>query len=260
MNTNPLLAAALALIARGRRVFPCQPGGKRPLGRLVPNGFHGASADSELVAWWWRQVPHANVAVPTGLGTVDVLDVDVKETGSGYPAFNRLKQAGLLPAPLAVISTPSGGLHCYYPGTGQSCGSLPACHLDFKAAGGYVLVPPSTVGGRRYTVLSRPGLTQNQLNWGEVRRFLDPPRPRTVRPASPPQSSGTGIPGLAAWLATQTKGNRNRGLFWACCRAVENGADEADLDQLVTVIVAQGLDEREARRTAADAFRLSGRR
>lgn len=251
------LNTALDHARQGRKVFPCTPGGKRPLGRLVPNGFHGASTDFELVSRWWTQYPNANVAIPTGHGSFDVLDVDLKPAGSGYEAFNRLKAAGILPPPLAIIATPSGGLHCYYPGTTQTCGSLPAHFLDFKAAGGYVLVPPSVVDGTAYRLIAAPEDAGDQLNWGAIRQFLTPPRP--VPTASRRPATGTGIPGLAEWLATQTKGNRNRALFWACCRAVENGATESDLEELVAAIVAQGLDEREAHRTASDALRTAKR-
>ncbi|MEV4183095.1 bifunctional DNA primase/polymerase [Streptosporangium canum] len=254
---SPMLAGALALVGRGWPVFPCIPNGKKPLGELVPNGFHGATTDIELVTRWWTTYPNANVGVPTGHPTVDAFDVDVKPAGTGWEAFNRLKRADVLPVPLAVVRTPSGGLHAYYPGTAQACGSLPKHFIDFKAAGGYVLVPPSIVDGRPYELISERPEARDQLNWGAVKQFLNPPRPITTAPRR--STTGTGIPGLAAWLATQTKGNRNRGLFWACCRAVENGATESDLDELVRVIIAQGLDEREAHRTAADAFRTTRR-
>ncbi|MEU0517361.1 bifunctional DNA primase/polymerase [Streptosporangium sp. NPDC006007] len=255
-----LLAGALHHVAQGRKIFPCVPGAKWPLGRLVPNGFHGASDDSELVSRWWKHCPTANVAIPTGQGSFDVLDIDLKPAGSGYVAFNRLKAAGILPPPLAIIATPSGGMHCYYPGTAQACGSLRSHFLDFKATGGYVLTPPSVVDGTAYRLTAAPANTGDQLNWGAVCQFLNPPRPRAAIPAPHTRPTiGTGIPGLAAWLATQAKGNRNRGLFWACCRAVENGATELDLEELVTVIVGQGLGEREARRTASDALRTARR-
>ncbi|MGV9776593.1 bifunctional DNA primase/polymerase [Streptosporangium sp. NPDC003464] len=255
-----LPASALRHVAQGRKVFPCVPGAKWPLGRLVPNGFHGASDDSELVSHWWKHCPNANVAIPTGQGSFDVLDVDVKPAGTGYAALNRLKAAGLLPPPLAVIATPSGGLHCYYPGTARPCGALKAHFLDFKATGGYVLIPPSVVNGTAYRLIARPEGAGDQLNWSAVRQFLTPPRLRPAIPAPRTRPvTGTGIPGLATWLATQTKGNRNRALFWACCRAIENGATEADLAELVAVITAQGLDEREAHRTACDAARIARR-
>ncbi len=254
--TPPALAAALALIAKGWPVFPCEPGGKRPIGACVPTGFHGATLDVEHAHAWWRRYPNANVAIPTGPRTVDVLDVDMKPAGTGWPAFNRAKRAGLLPRPLAVVRTPSGGAHFYYLGSAQPCGAVKAAFIDFKANGGYVVVPPSVVDGTPYELTEQyPGVSV--LNWGAVRDFLAPPPPITTIPK--PTAKGTGIPGLAAWLSTQGEGNRNRGLYWASCRAVENGATEGDLDELVRVAVSIGLDEREARRTVRSALRTTRR-
>ena len=69
---------------------------------------------------------------------------------------------------------------------------------------------------------------------------------------------GTGIPGLAAWLAGKTKPGRNAALFWAANRAVENGATEAELHELYQHMqFGDGFDERQAARTVADAYRRS---
>lgn len=253
-----MLTAALALAGRGIPVFPCVPNGKRPLGRLVPNGLYGATTDIELAARWWTSYPTANLAVPTGTGTWDVLDIDVKPEGSGYLAFNRMKASGLLPVPFAVISTPSGGLHCRYVGTGQECGSLRRHHIDFKSAGGYALVPPSVVNGRPYTLISERPEERHQLSWSAVKTFLDPPKPVQATPQQ--ISHGTGVDHLAVWLADKTKPGRNQALFWAACRAVESGAAEGELHDLYRAMqFGDGFDERQAARTVADAFRTTSR-
>ncbi|WP_327105442.1 bifunctional DNA primase/polymerase [Nonomuraea glycinis] len=254
-----MLAAALALAGRGVPVFPCVPNGKRPLGRAVPHGYLDATTDIELVSRWWTAEPMANVAAPTGTGTWDAFDVDVKPTGTGWPAFNRLKAAGLLPEPFMVVSTPSGGIHAYYVGTGQACGSLKRHYIDFKGAGGYVLVPPSVVDGRPYTLISERPHAEHQLNWWAVREFLDPPKP--VRAAPTRASNGTGIDHLAVFLSGKTRPGRNAALFWAACRACENGASEAELHELYrSMQFGDGFDERQAARTVADAFRTTTRR
>jgi hypothetical protein len=115
------------------------------------------------------------VAVATGAPGPDVLDVDVRPEGSGFAALNRLKRAGVLAGASAMVRTRSGGLHVYYAGTAQGCHALPRHYLDFKSAGGYVLAPPSRVGGRPYKLLDHRAGT-DALDWRRVIAALDPPR------------------------------------------------------------------------------------
>lgn len=241
-----LLKQALAYAARGWLVFPCKPGEKTP---DTAHGFKDATTDPAVIRAWWLANRARNVAIATGAPGPDVLDVDVKPDGSGFAAFNRLKAAGLLTGAQALVSTPSGGLHAYYAGTGQPCGRLPRHWLDFKAAGGYVLAPPSMVHGRPYDLLDHRS-ADARLDWQACRRLLDPPSAAPSRP----RGSG-GITGLVAFVAGLDEGNRNNGLYWAACRAAEAG-DTAGLEQL---IAASTLPEAEARRTVASAARKAER-
>ena len=85
VNAPDLATAAEHLGVNGIPVFPCVPGGKRP---LTAHGFQDASAERDVIDFWWRQHPDANIGVPTGAaGGVVVVDVDVHRTGSGYPAL-----------------------------------------------------------------------------------------------------------------------------------------------------------------------------
>ena len=78
----PLVARELARL--GVPVFPCAPGGKRP---IPERGFHEATTDVRQVEAWWRHRPHANLAIPTGAASgVVVVDVVVHKV-NGYPAF-----------------------------------------------------------------------------------------------------------------------------------------------------------------------------
>ncbi|MGH3218974.1 MAG: bifunctional DNA primase/polymerase [Streptosporangiaceae bacterium] len=243
-----MLGPALAYASAGWPVFPCKPGQKAP---DTAHGFKDATTDPAVIRRWWPS--SRNVAIATGAPGPDVLDVDVKPDGSGFAAFNRLKQAGMLTGARALVRTPSGGLHAYYAGTGQPSGRLVRHFLDFKAAGGYVLAPPSAVGGKPYELLDHRGGATARLDWEAVTRLLDPP-------GEPPRPGrhDDGDPGsLAAWVAAQQEGNRNDGLFWAACRAVEAG--HGDLDGLVAAAVQAGLSEAEARRTVASAARKAAR-
>jgi hypothetical protein len=241
---GPRLAAALGYAAAGWPVFPCKPGRKEPMTR---HGFHDATTDPELVCAWWSAWPDANVAVATGAPGPDVLDIDVRAAEGGWPSLNRLTRAGLLHAGTAWVATASGGRHVYLRGTGQRCGSLPRLHLDFKARGGYVIAPPSVVGGRPYAVRVHRPIT-GTLDWQAARQLLGPP------PATPRRTTARhgGIGGLVQWMERQPHGNRNHGLFWAANRAIDAGLDPWPL---VAAAVKAGHDERRAVRTVASALR-----
>ncbi|WP_300610022.1 bifunctional DNA primase/polymerase [Trebonia sp.] len=244
------LRQALAYAAAGWPVFPCKAGLKVP---DTNHGFKDATTDPATIRQWWPAGSDRNVAIATGAPGPDVLDVDVKPDGSGWAAFNRLKAAGLLTGARALIRTPSGGLHAYYAGSSQPSGRLVRHFLDFKAAGGYVVAPPSVVGGRPYEVLDNRA-ADGRVDWQAVRRLLDPPQP----PARPGSGAGSGA--LVAWVATLHEGNRNAGLFWAACRMAENDSPNGDLEQLVAAAVQVGLPEDEARRTVASAARKAAAR
>ncbi|WP_211362601.1 primase alpha helix C-terminal domain-containing protein, partial [Streptomyces chryseus] len=62
---------------------------------------------------------------------------------------------------------------------------------------------------------------------------------------------------LVQFVRAAHEGQRNTRLFWAACRAYENGIGDSLADALTTAAVAAGLPEREARATIASAARLS---
>jgi len=244
------VAHALAYARRGWPVFPCRPGSKEPATR---HGFKDATTVPGRIAAWWDAAADRNVAIATGAPGPDVLDVDVRSHGSGYAAFRRLRQAGLAQNPFAIVATPGGGLHAYFPGTGQRSGRLPGHFLDFKAIGGYVLAPPSQVGGRKYQVVRRQDAGPI-LDWAAAARLLDPAADRPV--AGRPGSGHCDADRLAAWVAVLDEGNRNAGLFWAACRLVEAGRTEA-LGALAEAARISGLPGREISRTLASARRTA---
>jgi hypothetical protein len=256
-GSQAMLAAALAYAARGWPVFPCRPGRKEP---DTGHGFKDATTDPETITAWWTDMPGRNVAIATGAPGPDVLDVDVRPGGSGYPALDRLQKAGLLHGAAAAVVTPSGGLHLYYCGTSQASGRLPGRHLDFKATGGYVLAPPSAVGSRSYRLVRhQPGhvgqAESGRLDWAGVVAFLEPRQPH---PQPEPSPGRDDTDRLAAWVARLPEGNRNAGLFWATCRALETGHSGA-LDALAEAARHVGLAEREITATIASARRSAGR-
>src|SRR6185312_11974935 len=119
----------------------------------------------------------------------------------GFTALIKLRDARLLDGAAAWVRTPSGGMHAYFTGTHQHCGHLPAHHLDFLATGGYVLAPPSAVGGRPYRGLWEPG-GRGGLNWDTVTRLLQP-QPKPHHHPQQPQASSHDLGHLARWVAAQ---------------------------------------------------------
>jgi hypothetical protein len=250
MTANPVLAQALAYARHGWPVFPCRPGQKIPATR---HGYRDASADPDQITRWFSDWPDRNLAIATGSPGPDVLDVDVHPDGDGFAALRTLARAGLSDGAAAIVRTPSGGAHRYYAGSAQRCGHLPGHPLDFRAQGGYVLAPPSCIDAKTYTLISRPP-GRSGLDWAAVTRLLEPAR-SALRPPSPGLPAGTHY--LAGWVARLEEGNRNAGLYWAACRALE--ADRAaDLDPLAAASRQAGLGDREIRATLESARNTTG--
>ena len=249
--TGAALRQALAYARRGWPVFPCQPGEKIP---ATSHGFRDATTDEQQITTWFTRHPERNLAIATGTPGPDVLDVDQHgPAGNGFTAFARLHRAGLLTGATAYVRTPSGGLHAYFTGTSQHNGHLPAHHLDFRSRGGYVLAPPSQVGGNPYYLI-RTVDADGGLDWSAVTALLDPQR-QAARP-QPHPDPGRDLSHLARWVAAQGEGNRNAGLFWAANRALD--ADPAaDLSPLAVAARHAGLGEREITRTL-DSARKTG--
>lgn len=130
--------------AEGWHVFPLVPRSKAP---LTPNGFLDATTDLGRVRRWWRQHPDANIGARTGV-VFDVIDVD------GDNGFRTLAPLIAAHGPLeagAIAVTPGkvkGGVHVgtgahyFVAVTGLGYTSFGG-NLEMKAAGGYVVLPPS---------------------------------------------------------------------------------------------------------------------
>jgi Bifunctional DNA primase/polymerase, N-terminal len=252
--TDAILRQAVAYARRGWPVFPCLPGQKIPATR---HGYRDATTDEQQITDWFGRGRNWNLAIATGAPGPDVLDIDQHgPAGNGYPAFTRLRRAGLVDGAAAYVRTPTGGMHAYLTGSSQHNGRLPSHHLDFRSAGGYVVAPPSQVGGKSYTVIARPG-GSGGLDWDAVTRFLEPqqqPHPLQLRPAR-----SLDLTHLARWVASRPEGNRNAGLFWAANRALD--ADHAaNLSPLAVAARQAGLGDKEIARTLDSARRTGEHR
>ena len=262
---EPVRPAALRQAAheyadRGWPVFPCQPGGKAP---ATAHGYLDATVSHARIDQWWASIPGANIAIATGSPGPDVLDIDIHPGRSGFDALRRARRAGLIPVPAATVRSPGGGIHLYYPGTCQRCGSLPRSAIDFRGRGGSIIAPPSwsAVRRRRYRILdSRPA--SEPIAWAAIRGLLQPP---LRGPSACNVTSGDSglVDRITAWLETRPEGNRNYPLYWAARLVTASGLmDQAARERLIAASLASGLrgGEREAHATLASGERAGSRR
>ncbi|MDR2566161.1 MAG: bifunctional DNA primase/polymerase [Bifidobacteriaceae bacterium] len=259
----PTALAALTLARSGVPVFPCEPGGKKPLTR---HGFLDASTDAGRVEAWWRRRPEANIGVPTGaVSGLDVVDVDVRGGGSGFDRFRQANAQGVGEDWAMAVRTPSGGMHYYYPSNPQAprmSWARGSAHVDFRGAGGYIIVPPSQieVDGTpvRYQVL-RVLPHAMPVDAGRLRDLVDPEaaRRRMATRVTPGRVAATAQDSaLARWVSSRPEGERNTGLFFAACRLVEAGRPfDHTLAALAPAAQRAGLLDREITATVRSAYR-----
>lgn len=160
---DSVLESAVDLAALGWPVFPVEPGGKRPHGQMVSNGFRGATTDPERLLSWFR-APGPNLGIAPGPGVL-VLDVD-QPTNPDWPSASQVlgQMVELYGLELAMLAaTASGGWHVYMAvPAGWSdtmtarVGALPG--IDLRGLGrAYVVAPPSELAdGRGYRWIAGP--------------------------------------------------------------------------------------------------------
>ena len=144
-----MLHPALQYAELGYPVLPIKPLTKLP---LTKNGLLDATTEADKVERWLEQWPNANWAIATtGLVVVD-LDVDDNGEPNAWLSSEPDKIADLAKAPLSL--TPRGGRHFIFrqPASGglRNTASKLAPHVDTRADGGYIVVPPSVLEGDRH--------------------------------------------------------------------------------------------------------------
>jgi hypothetical protein len=212
---------------------------------MTKNGHLNATTDPNKIKIWWKQWPYAMIGAPVPYSLL-VLDVDPRNRGD-------VAELESLTCPLPATLTAwsgrnDGGRHLYYM---RPAGPLTSTRLpqgiDLKA-NGYCVVPPSIhpSTGQRYRWEEHPVA---ELPY-QLRELLRPaPQPvRTYRSGTAGSSAA-----LIRTVAAAPERQRNKVLFWASCRAVDNGAIDQIADELVVTAVSNGLPEPEARRTVASA-------
>lgn len=240
MTTTKMMMvdAALTLAGAGWPVLPLA--GKIP---RTANGFHDASLDPDVVGGWWRRWPSANVGIALP-DTVVVIDIDPRNGGA--EGWAELAAGKTTPRTLTAVSgRGDGGRHIYLqrpPGT-LSGRRLPQ-GIDLKIGGkGYVVAPPSIhpATGRPYEwqtvapVADCPG-------W--LAELLAPPAPRPRAAAA--GAGAAPASALVSFVSQLRPGERNEGLFWAACRAVDDDTIDQIEPELIAAALAIGLPQGEA--------------
>jgi Bifunctional DNA primase/polymerase, N-terminal len=274
--------AAMASAGRGWYVFPTRPGGKEP--RRGLSWPRAATADlAALERARWR--PGENYGIAAKPSDLVVVDLDQPKPGCELAARWRgwadepgIRDGRDVLAALAAraaqgwphtftVTTPSGGVHLYYLApAGRPIGNKPlGPMIDIRGGGegdgGYVLGPGSIMAGRAYEITDdRPAVRLPA--W--IADQLDPPR-RPVMPGAPAGARpgdrvAARLDGLIAAVLDAVQGERNNVLHWAACRAAEMVAagqitDGQVHDSLGRAAACAGLDDSEAERTIASAFR-----
>lgn len=250
-----MLEAALDLAGNGWAVHPCIPTGPKAKSPFLPHGHLEASAEPEAIVAWWTRWPTAMIGAPVPESML-VLDIDPRNGGS-IEALESV--TGPLPETLTAWSgRGDGGRHLYFRRpVGQFVSTGLPAGVDLKVAG-YLIMPPSIhpASGEPYRWEHHPAA---QLPFMAV-VALRPDEPTRRAPTFPVSSTGKAAKAdaLVRTVLNSSESTRNNRLYWAACRAIEEGHDEHVLEELEGAAMSVGLGPREAAATINSARRRLG--
>ena len=219
-TVTDLSDAALEYATQGIAIMPCVPRGKKPALGRTGKEHAAATSDIDQIRQWWTHTPHANIGIACTPNRLAVIDID-GETGIEWIRDHQL------PMPTTWTVTTARGYHYYYRWPAgmeiRTCQIAPK--LEIRAAGAYVIAPPSIhPDGDTYQWAPERG------GWGNLPDL--PPEwvslPSTPAPTPAPdnviylQQTSTPVDnivalkrlaGLTEHLANTLKGNRHSALY-----------------------------------------------
>lgn len=223
------LDAAIALAARGFKVFPIKPGAKfPPLIDKWPD--RACNVTQDFAPWWHDLCPDANIGIHCD-GMI-VIDVDVKKGGDDALALLEMVEG--LPATFTT-RTPTGGRHLFFrlpaghPGVPNSVSKLGA-GLDIRSFGGYVVAPGSTVAAGDYHTEDESALVADAPEWLILKLGTIVPKASTTT-ANVPDAHPSVVERAAEWLAMQEPAVEGQGgdahTYAVACGLRDFGVSEA---------------------------------
>ncbi|MFE0347105.1 bifunctional DNA primase/polymerase [Streptomyces griseoluteus] len=257
----PLSRRKLPALRSPHHDDPAHPPCHGECGRLG-HGVHDASADPARVRALFAAAPWATgYGIACGLPPHHLIGVDLDtKPGTDSPAALRalaVRHRFTIPETVVVL-TPSGGRHLWLAGPPDvavpNSASRLAPGIDIRGAGGYLVGPGSR--GTRGTYTPAPGTAHLRPAPcpPALLHLLLPPPPRPARA----HSADGGGAALLHFVRTAHEGERNSRLFWAACRAWEQGLGAALAGPLLDAALDTGLPEAEARATLGSAARRAG--
>lgn len=226
------------------------------------HGVYDASTEPRRIRELFAAAPWATgYGIACGLDPHHLIGIDL-DTKSGTDSSTALRELALrhlftIPETVVVL-TPSGGRHLWLSGPPDVVVPNSASRLtpgiDIRGAGGYLVGPGSRTEHGVYG--TAPG-TGRLAPARCPRELLDLLLPAPHRHHPTPTSAGQQGQGLVQFVLAAHEGQRNTRLFWAACRAYENGIGPELITPLVRAAVRTGLTEHEARSTIASAARMT---
>lgn len=143
------LSYALRYIRLGWWVLPLGPNTKKPLGRLVRNGFHDATNDVQTATAWWGQASDAGIGIAMRKSGLVAIDIDPRNGG-----IDTIDQLEAMHGPIVsdvLALTGGGGEHRLF--SAQLVEGLPGTlgpGVDLKADGYIAVEPTLHPSGKRY--------------------------------------------------------------------------------------------------------------
>jgi hypothetical protein len=278
-KSNNKLDAALDYGASGRRVIPlhstnarglcscskgtaCSQPGKHPRYETgtLENGSKSATTDPEIIRGWWRRWPTANIG---GVIPDDEVVIDIDRGRYGFGSFDELQHVhGELPETETTL-TGRGGQQLRFKipaGVRVNSGNdkFGLQGVDIKAAGSYVVLPPSITEGPYERQVSGPPV-QLPTRWLEALS-----EPQRARSAAPRKDSGRVSLLRAEPGEIIAEGMRNSTLFFEALDGKDRGLDYAEV--LAAVREANDtrcvdpLPDAEVDRIVSSAMRYPARR